>query len=386
MSGRTAPIGTSTPLALTPKTATNSQAGVVTLVATGGVSPYRYTAPTNGSGGSFTANAWTIGAVGSTTDKLRVTDALDDTEDCTVTVTAALSISPTTATVETGLTQQFTASGGAGSYVYSISTNNTGGSISGSGLYTCGTITGAGNDTVRATDANGATADAVVTPSWSPFALGSLLSWHRADRGVTTGATYTWANQGGAGDSARNATQSTGAKQPSSPAANAKLNNQLSITFASSQGLVTGTYSTVPAAPLLIGIVFSDGASGKYLIDSKSGDAQQCRMVVDNGAGFTLGGNSVIQGSAYDTNGHMTLGKLNGVSSSERKDNVTTTDVTGTTSFTASGFTFGDNNGLGAFASSKIAEIFICNADLSTADKASLRSYIQTRYGLTIGA
>jgi len=378
------------PLQATRSPTSGAPGDTVTVTPTGGVAPYSYAAAPGGnnSGGSFASNVWTIGNTGSVTDTLRVTDSVGSHVDVTVTVTAAVAISPSSQTVESGLTQTFTASGGKTPYTYSISTNNTGGSINSStGVYTCGPTTGAGNDTVRVTDANGKTSSATVTPSWTPRALSGVLSWHRADQGVTiaTGVSQ-WNDLGGSGDTNRNAAQATGGNQPSAPATNSKLNNQLSITFASSQRLVTGTYSTPPAAPLTLIAVFSDGATGKVVLDSLSGDSQACIVQYNNSIGFKLGGTSFLSGSAYDTNGHLFVGQLNGASSSERKDNMTTPDVSGTTTFAATGFTFGDDRAGGANAGVKIAEIAIVNGTLSSGDKASLRSYAQTRYGLTIGA
>ncbi len=75
----------------------------------------------------------------------------------------ALSITPSSASVQTGGTQTFTAAGGSPNYTFSILTNNSGGTINAStGVYTAGTTAGA-TDTIRVTDAFGGTADAAVT-------------------------------------------------------------------------------------------------------------------------------------------------------------------------------------------------------------------------------
>lgn len=70
---------------------------------------------------------------------------------------------PSTATVVNGHTAQFTGSGGYGVYTYSISINNSGGSInSSSGLYTAGATNGV-QDTILVTDTQSNTATALVT-------------------------------------------------------------------------------------------------------------------------------------------------------------------------------------------------------------------------------
>lgn len=71
-------------------------------------------------------------------------------------------LSPSTVTVLHGTTQQFTPLGGLAPYTYAITTNNSGGSISGTGLYTAGASHPVG-DVVQVTDALSNTATAAVT-------------------------------------------------------------------------------------------------------------------------------------------------------------------------------------------------------------------------------
>jgi hypothetical protein len=75
--------------------------------------------------------------------------------------TTALTISPTGASVATGQTQAFTASGGTGSYTWSVSTNNSGGSITSAGVYTAGS-TGGVTDVVTVTDSSNASVTTTV--------------------------------------------------------------------------------------------------------------------------------------------------------------------------------------------------------------------------------
>ncbi|HVE56056.1 MAG TPA: carboxypeptidase regulatory-like domain-containing protein, partial [Pyrinomonadaceae bacterium] len=84
---------------------------------------------------------------------------------------AVLSITPSSATVQAGGTQTFTAGGGFAPYVFSILSNNSGGSINTStGVYTAGT-TAAVTDTIRVTDVFGTTSDATVNISGTPTNL-----------------------------------------------------------------------------------------------------------------------------------------------------------------------------------------------------------------------
>jgi hypothetical protein len=84
---------------------------------------------------------------------------------------ANLSISPQFANIQTGGTQQFTAAGGIAPYTFSFVTNSSGGTINAStGSYTAGSAS-LGFDTIRVTDAFGATADANVTLFGQPERL-----------------------------------------------------------------------------------------------------------------------------------------------------------------------------------------------------------------------
>jgi hypothetical protein len=74
----------------------------------------------------------------------------------------AMQLSPASATVAHTATQQFTAIGGYGSYTWALTTNNSGGSVSGAGLYTAGS-TPSVTDVVTATDAFGNTVTASIT-------------------------------------------------------------------------------------------------------------------------------------------------------------------------------------------------------------------------------
>ncbi|CAN5547219.1 hypothetical protein BH10ACI3_BH10ACI3_16850 [soil metagenome] len=85
-------------------------------------------------------------------------------------------ISPAVAEKAVGQTQTFTAGGGFTPYVFSLTANNSGGSVdASSGLYTAGTTPNV-TDTVRVTDAFGGTADATVNVvSGPPTKLGITI-------------------------------------------------------------------------------------------------------------------------------------------------------------------------------------------------------------------
>jgi hypothetical protein len=97
-------------------------------------------------------------------DTVLVTDSLGNTGTTTVNVGANLSISPASPSVHFDSTQAFTGVGGSGTgLVWSLSVNNSGGSINVStGLYTAGPTFGV-SDTVHVIDSLGNVANTTVS-------------------------------------------------------------------------------------------------------------------------------------------------------------------------------------------------------------------------------
>jgi hypothetical protein len=102
-------------------------------------------------------------AVNQTTGNLYIIDAY-----AVLVAFNPLTVSPTTASVVAGGQQTFTASAGAGIYTWSLSTNNSGGSITSTGSYTAGSIAGV-SDTVSVADSLGALATATVFVTAQPW-------------------------------------------------------------------------------------------------------------------------------------------------------------------------------------------------------------------------
>jgi len=157
-------LAKSSSLLISPTTATLNSGAAQTFSASGGTVPYTYGIATNNSGGTIDASsgAYIAGPKGGVADIIRVTDSAGDTSIATAAVLSTLAISPASASVNTGGSQVFSASGGSSPYSYSIVTNNSGGTITGSnGAYTAGTKGGV-TDTVQVTDNAGNTSSSAV--------------------------------------------------------------------------------------------------------------------------------------------------------------------------------------------------------------------------------
>lgn len=146
-------------LGISPAAVTLAVNNTRTFSATGGSAPFTYSivsggGTVNSSTGLYTAPASAGSAV------VRVTDSLSATSDSTVTINAALAISPTSKTLAVNNSFTFSATGGVSPYTYSIVSG--GGTInSSSGLYTAPASAGA--VTLRVTDNLGNVSNSTVT-------------------------------------------------------------------------------------------------------------------------------------------------------------------------------------------------------------------------------
>ena len=126
--------------------------------------------------------------VGAGTCKVKVTDSagtpLEDTSSV-ITVTV-LSISPSTATVAKGQTQQFSAENGTASFTWSITDGGAGTINSSTGLFTAD-ATNTGTETITVTDANSVTATATVNVASASIEI--TAGGSQPDVGVGTAAT-----------------------------------------------------------------------------------------------------------------------------------------------------------------------------------------------------
>src|SRR5665213_205821 len=201
------------PFTISPTSVTLTPLGTQTFTTANGAAPVAFSFDTNASGGTInpSTGAYVAGRTGSVTDYVLAQDVDFNGAIAAVTVTAGVSISPTTASMAPGGTQTFSASGGTGTgFVFSFVTNNSGGSINSStGAYIAGPHAGS-PDLITVTDSVGNVAadgsgNAVVTipgvsasPSTVTLPPGGTQTFS-ASGGSGTGFTYSLSldNSGG---------------------------------------------------------------------------------------------------------------------------------------------------------------------------------------------
>ena len=183
-------------VAMAPALASVRRMGTVAFEATGGSGAgYVWSLATNASGGSVNSStgSYTAGPTGGTIDAVRVVDSLGNEALGSVTVRAAMSLTPTMASVPPKGSRIFSALGGSGTgYAWSLATNASGGSVNTStGSYTAGPIGGV-TDVVCVTDSLGEAVCAEV-------AVGVGVSINPASSRVQTGGTQVFEVSGAAG-------------------------------------------------------------------------------------------------------------------------------------------------------------------------------------------
>jgi predicted secreted protein len=140
--------------------------GLVFVAVGGSGTGLAWSLVTNASGGSIqtATGTYVAGPMGAVTDVVRVTDSLGNEAMRSVAVTPGVSIAPANASVRRMGALPLVASGGSGTgYVWSLTTNTSGGSVSpNSGSFTAGS-TGGTTDTVRVVDSLGNEAMGSVT-------------------------------------------------------------------------------------------------------------------------------------------------------------------------------------------------------------------------------
>ena len=165
--------------------------GTLTFGATGGSGTgYTWSLETNASGGSLSGGLYTAGAQGGVSDVIKVTDSVGNQAVIAVTVTVGVSIAgPTSAAPRGSIT--FSGQGGSGSgYLFTLSTNRSGGSMSGA-VYTAGPH---GNvvDVVQLADSLGNVAATNV-------AVGPAVTITPSSASVSPGGTVGFSASGGSG-------------------------------------------------------------------------------------------------------------------------------------------------------------------------------------------
>ena len=322
----------------------------VTLVASGGSGTgYTFTLTTSASGGSVGASTgiYTAGATGNAADIVKVTDSLGNSTTVSISVGGGLAISPAAPTLAPRASQSLTASGGSGTgYMFTFTTNPSGGTIgASSGTYVAGP-TGTTTDIVKVTDSLGNTATVPIsvtaglqlTPVTSTLApLGHLQLVVAGGSG--TGYTFALTTNGSDGSvdagTGRYVAGTTGSTTDVVTASD-PLGNTATTTITVTDALVASpaTSSIPPRSTVALGVAGGAGGVTFALTTNGSGG------MVDGAAGaYTAGSNadSTDVVTATDANGaistvSMTIGAGVSVSPATPK-----AAPRGTLTFTATG-------------------------------------------------
>jgi hypothetical protein len=187
-------------VSITPPTAATPPLGTISFSAMGGSgAPFTWTLSSNPSGGTVTATGQYMAGPMEAVDTLRVTDGNGNVATAQITVTNALTVTPSVITLPPRESLVFNATGGSMTgFVWTLVTNNSGASLDGgTGFYVAG-ATGSVTDSIRVTDSLGATATATITvgPGVTVAPASVTVTPRGTLRFNATGgrsATFTWA-------------------------------------------------------------------------------------------------------------------------------------------------------------------------------------------------
>jgi len=221
--------------------------------------------------------------------------------------------------------------------------------------------------------------------AFKPTRIPGNAFWLRADLGVTSGATFTWADQSGSGDPNKNAT-ATGAARPTANPNNAGFNNKATIDYTSTQFLLTGVWAVPVPQPFSL-----------FVVGDTPGTTSNYRALSDQGANWGVFSQgdlpSYIDGATVASPGDWrnpgALGSViaasNGTlyfNSSHSYQFRSVGGAHGVTNMNVGGYLDGLSPAFNWAGS--LAEVVLYNRVLSDPEISQLMTYFGTRYGIVI--
>lgn len=318
----------------------------------GGVSPFAYMLISGAGAIDPTTGIYTAPAVASS-DSIRVTDALGNNVDVTVSVFSALGISPAAVTLAVNNSYLFSAAGGGAPYTFAVLSGS--GSVSAAGAFTAGVSSG--STVVQVTDNLGATANATVT-------VNSALSISPANLTAFVNTSFNFSEAGGVSPHSYSLVSGVGAINSSTGLFTAPSVNGAAVVrvtdavgnFSNSNVIITTPLSISPQSGTLAinnTLSFSSvGGTGPFVYSMQSGSGS-----IHNSSGVYTGpavpGVAVIR--VTDSLGAFAQANVNinaGLAISPASQSMT---VNGDLTFTASGgvapYSFSIITGAGAINS-----------------------------------
>ncbi|MDR3608268.1 MAG: hypothetical protein P4M08_12935 [Oligoflexia bacterium] len=266
---------------------TSTKSSTLQFKTVGGTPPYAYSVKSGP--GTINASGLYTSPTTSGAATIQVTDSLGGIATIAITITNSLSLSePTTSipssTSGTASTLQFTASGGSGSYTYSISPSNFG-SINSSGLYTA-PVGSNGAVVITVTDSTGAK---VSSPTISVGLASTFLMGVNATLTFTPNygtSPYSFAITSGIGTITVNSNNLSAVY--TSPA----TTGSAVITITDSKGVTNTTKITIDLGLSTTSIAVANG--GTLVFTASGGTAPYTYALVAGGAGGSINSSSGV--------------------------------------------------------------------------------------------
>lgn len=225
------------------------------------------------------------------------------------------------------------------------------------------------------------------TPTWSPpLTISGLVAWFAADRivGLSDGAAVsTWSDISGFG---HDLAQATGSQQPLYKTS--ILNGHPVVRFDSTDYMKTATFTLAQPYTVFIVCCPSDvtTAGNHILADGNSIDTGMMffNVAAPGSAALDLyAGGTVVSGQMATVGEYLVFEAIfNGASSIANKNGTGTTGDAGTA--TPSGLTLCARADGFTPLTGDVAEVLIYNSGLSSGNRSTLRSYLGSKYGISV--
>lgn len=226
--------------------------------------------------------------------------------------------------------------------------------------------------------------------------IANCRTWHRASLGVTDvgGKCSSWADQSGAGDANRDATQGTAGFRPTITASDANFNSKQVLTFDGTDDLLrTGTFTGGPyAQPVTIYTCHRFTSLGNFFVFDDADNTSRIALL-DNGGGsnqaWLHAGGDLNGGTAgYTANTtHVMCCVVNGASSAIYISRYNTAAVSGNAgSNSLKSFTFGSRCTDTLYLPGAIAEIISYSGAHDSATRQTVMEGVGALYGVSISA
>jgi len=226
----------------------------------------------------------------------------------------------------------------------------------------------------------------VASVPFLPPQVGNLVSWLRADMGITLNGSNVsaWADQSGNGN---HVTQATAVKQPTYVASDASYNGLPTVSFGGAQSM--NTAALLPSSPIAQPITMilagqtHQSPGGSFLCEFSGTRFLFYYTTIGPDLRVFANGSELLDNVNVADQKHVYAAQFNGAASALYIDNSQTAAASGTVGAgSLTDLAVGSESGTANFLTGKIAEVIVYNSVISPIQRSTLFAYLGSRYGI----